>query len=622
MLSFDHQPFLCYDATVMNGLSSSGITRKESGRLDRGTFRAARWTGRPARCARAELTRARRWCLRGNEVLRMKKVFRAALLCAAALWLLCAGAVAATAGDWWVALNGSSATITYYTGSDAVIMIPRTVTVNGRDYTVTEIGDSVFFNRTGLTGVTIPDSVIRIGDNAFFGCSRLTSVTIPNSVTSIGNSTFADCTELTRITIPNSVTSIGNSTFFDCFSLTDVTIPNSVTSIGQSVFYGCSSLTSVTIPNSVTSIGEYAFSGCVALSDIYFDGPETLWNTITKGTDWNADAPGNQTIHFNRDYYLLTFDANDGSGAMAPLLVPADNPQCTVPVCTFTPPAGMALSGWEIGNDETGWITYNVTRPDLTLSHDVTARALWAYSNVKTAVLPAGAATVVYDMYEGTFTAYPKDGYEFLGWQFEDTLGMSQPGYVSNDPIYQPAAVNGGTYIACLEPIVYAITVKAGAGGTASASEAEAIVGTSITLTATPDSGNRLREWQVSPETVIIMENRFVMPASDVTVTAVFEPIPVFGPASFTLPGGPVAIGANAFEGDTAITVVDAHTCTSIGAYAFMGCTGLQQIRLPGNCRIDPSAFTGCGTVQIFAEAGGTAETDCAAIENCEFVAE
>ena len=82
------------------------------------------------------------------------------------------------------------------------------------------------------------------------------------TVTSIGNDAFRDCS-LTSVTIPNSVTSIGHSAFRECSSLPSVTIPNSVTSIGNEAFYGCSGLTSVTIPNSVTSIGSYAFYGCI-----------------------------------------------------------------------------------------------------------------------------------------------------------------------------------------------------------------------------------------------------------------------------------------------------------------------------------------------------------------------
>ena len=57
---------------------------------------------------------------------------------------------------------------------------------------------------------------------AFSQCSGLTSVTIPNSVTSIGEKAFRDCSGLTSITIPNSVTSIGDYAFFDCSDLTSI----------------------------------------------------------------------------------------------------------------------------------------------------------------------------------------------------------------------------------------------------------------------------------------------------------------------------------------------------------------------------------------------------------------
>ena len=145
-------------------------------------------------------------------------------------------------------------------------------------YTVTSIGDSAFYNCTGLTSVTIPNSVTSIGESAFYNCTGLTSVTIPNSVTSIGYMAFAGCTGLTSVTIPNSVTSIGEGAFYFCTGLTSVTIPNSVTSIGTYSFYGCSSMTSITIPNGVTSIGSSAFYGCNALTSVTIEAetPPTL----------------------------------------------------------------------------------------------------------------------------------------------------------------------------------------------------------------------------------------------------------------------------------------------------------------------------------------------------------
>ncbi len=166
----------------------------------------------------------------------------------------------------------------YYSGD---IVVPATITLEGKTYTVTEIGKEAFVTHyyisreypsyvkeKPLKSVTLPNTITSIGDKAFSMCSSLVTVNIPNSVTSIGESVFSGCASLTSMDIPNSVTSIGESVFSGCTSLTSIDIPNSVTSIGESVFSGCTSLTSMDIPNSVTSIGKAAFSGCTSLSSI------------------------------------------------------------------------------------------------------------------------------------------------------------------------------------------------------------------------------------------------------------------------------------------------------------------------------------------------------------------
>ncbi len=212
-------------------------------------------------------------------------------------------------------------------------------------YTIKEgtkwIGDFAFAF-SGVTSVTIPNSVTTIGEDAFYECSSLTSVTIGNSVTEIGRMAFSDCTGLTSVTFPNSVTTIGDYAFQSCSSLTSVaignsvktigerafllcnalvsidvdaanthycsidgvlfnyakdtlilypaantrteyTIPNSVTTIGYNAFRECSSLTSVTIPNSVTTIGECAFYWSEVLNSITcyaVTPPECVWSVF------------------------------------------------------------------------------------------------------------------------------------------------------------------------------------------------------------------------------------------------------------------------------------------------------------------------------------------------------
>ena len=72
-------------------------------------------------------------------------------------------------------------------------------------------------------------------------------------------------------------------------------------------------------------------------------------------------------------------------------------------------------------------------------------------------------------------------------------------------------------------PTEYTITVTSGGNGTASASHAKAVVGTEITLTATPKTGYHLKEWQVISGDVTIKDDKFLMPNDNVEVKAIFD---------------------------------------------------------------------------------------------------
>ena len=133
---------------------------------------------------------------------------------------------------------------------------------------------------------------------AFSGCTGLTSITIPNSVTSIGGRTFEGCTGLTSVTIPNSVTSIGGGAFSGCKGLTSITIPNSVTNIHDGAFANCSSLISVTIGNGVTNVGASVFRGCNSLTSV-------TWNAkACSDFDNGRNTPFYCNVYYGDDWYL------------------------------------------------------------------------------------------------------------------------------------------------------------------------------------------------------------------------------------------------------------------------------------------------------------------------------
>lgn len=191
--------------------------------------------------------------------------------------------------------------------------IPKTI--NG--YPVTEIEDKAFSNCTGLTSITIPDSIVRIGYNAFGECDGLTEVhisnmsawcnikfsddysnpafcgysqcysrklylngslvtdiKIPNGVTTIGDYAFYGYSELESVEIPDSVKSIGYGTFYRCTKLESIVIPDSVTTIGANTFRGCKNLIKVTLPDKLTRIEDGLFAECSDL--ISFKFPSNL----------------------------------------------------------------------------------------------------------------------------------------------------------------------------------------------------------------------------------------------------------------------------------------------------------------------------------------------------------
>ena len=89
---------------------------------------------------------------------------------------LCSFAYDAKVNGIYYDFSGTTAIVTYYSSSSksnayiGSIIIPESVTYNGRTYSVTSIGDEAFWGCSGLTSVTIPSSVTSIGIYAFFNC--------------------------------------------------------------------------------------------------------------------------------------------------------------------------------------------------------------------------------------------------------------------------------------------------------------------------------------------------------------------------------------------------------------------------------------------------------------------
>ncbi len=139
------------------------------------------------------------------------------------------------------------------------IQIRSSVTLNGKSYAVTAIGEDAFYKSVNMTSLFIPNTVKTIGASAFSGCTKLADLEIPNSVTSIGDKAFLNCKGLKSIDLSElSIKSLLKGLFGGCV-LNTVHLPKTLESIPDEMFSN-SNINSIIIPGKVTKIGKDAFN--------------------------------------------------------------------------------------------------------------------------------------------------------------------------------------------------------------------------------------------------------------------------------------------------------------------------------------------------------------------------
>ena len=84
-------------------------------------------------------------------------------------------------GELTIIGTGEMDDYTYETPAPWIKLDIKSASIHG----VTTIGYRAFYERSGLTEITIGDSVTTIGKEAFYSCSGLTKITIPDGVTTI-----------------------------------------------------------------------------------------------------------------------------------------------------------------------------------------------------------------------------------------------------------------------------------------------------------------------------------------------------------------------------------------------------------------------------------------------------
>ena len=100
-----------------------------------------------------------------------------------------------------------------------IINIPQKVVIEGKEYTVTSIEDTVFWYNKNLINVVLPAIITKIGAATFKGCKNLKLTALPEGLKEISESTFKGCWNLDLKELPGSIAKIGEEAFYSCMNL-------------------------------------------------------------------------------------------------------------------------------------------------------------------------------------------------------------------------------------------------------------------------------------------------------------------------------------------------------------------------------------------------------------------
>ncbi len=212
--------------------------------------------------------------------------------------------------------------------------------------------------------------------------------------------------------------------------------------------------------------------------------------------------------------YTVTFDANGGTGEMAPMTTFGS---FVVPQCGFTAPAGdpMAFKNWALPNGTTvkAGETIAVTENTVLKAVWVPAYKVTFAANGGTGEMAPVNASGEYELPECEFKPATEDKVFDL-WLLPDGT-VAAPGMIID--------VIGDMTVTATWTTMYSVKVSGNSYGTASADVKYAMPGDTVRLTKTPSAGCDFVSWEVTPSTLKIVNDKFEMPNQDVTVKAIFK---------------------------------------------------------------------------------------------------
>ena len=412
---------------------------------------------------------------------------------------------------------------------------------------------SMFYGCTRLT--TAPSiSATTLADYCysymFYGCTRLT--TAPElSATTLANycydHMFSGCTRLTTAPELSATTlALGcySWMFYNCTSLaTAPELPATTLQprCYQQMFYNCTSLTTSPMLLADTLV-DYCYSdmfrGCTSLnfitclaSDISASYCTAGWvrDVAYRGTFVKYDSNVSWTSgwdgipqYWNEGYAVLI---NQSTGGTIISNKTYARYYDTVTLDVTTDP-GYELDTLSVVDVSGNPVT--VTNNQFTMNRSsVIVSATYNYAIYSVSISQAQNGTVTSDKqtaYFGetvTLTVTPNTGYSLDTLTVVDT--NSNPITVTNNQFTMPSS--NVTVSAIFTYISYTVSIGQITNGTVTSDKQTAYPNETVTLTATPDQGYSLKRLTVldaNNNPITVTNNQFIMPISNVTVSALF----------------------------------------------------------------------------------------------------
>ena len=452
---------------------------------------------------------------------------------------------------------------------------------------------------SALESVVITDETV-LGDGAFYGCSGLSNVTIPNSVTNIAKSVFCGCSGLTSITLPfvglnrRSLDHFGiifgsesyaGGTKVRWASYSYYYIPSALKSVEitddtswNGAFSNCSGLTNVTIPDNMMSISRNAFEGCTSLFDTTTIPGVKLVDGWAIGTEgWLSDyldlsgVRGIGDSAFEDCSGLTSVELSEGLRVIGRRAFARCTSLRTINIPDSVVNMGYgAFARCPAVFDENGFFIYK--------------NVLYDYcGNAKTVVIPDGVKEIASSMLNSCDSEFitkikipdsvERIAAETFEYEFLDHYFYGDP-YMDTRTIPGAILVDGWVVGWYKNRNTRAIDLT----------KARGIADDGLSGAFTDGDGVRLCEGNV-----IIPGHIKIVPV------AAFECASL---ASVSIAEGVRSIEEGAFSETDLRAITIPSTVTNVGEYAFAGCKDLESARIPStlNGKIPDSAFKGCGS--------------------------